>query len=206
MLYDENGDVINIKNILEDKLDRLYSEIDDKAEEIYVTSTGGKGKVKMGSRLSTCLYAFFAKEPLMSRAEYVTLSAEELGLYYSAYMEMLDHYNLYEVPSSRQLFSAFCGFTVAKFIDLMNSNDLALQERAIMINDGFDGQIFASAESSGNNSTAVLTRGQLKEVGQGHKKAEDEINFNIVPQSNPAVLLQKAQEIAKAKQLSSGKK
>lgn len=193
--YDIDGKTKSLYEVLCDRNEKIHEELYHKAEEIKATSIGIKGRMKMGNRLTTCLYSYFAKEPMMSRGDYVNLDCDDLGAYYSAYMDLLEHYNIFEVPSTRQLFSAYCGFTVAKFIDLMNASDIDLKERAIMINDGFDGQIFASAESGINNATATLTRAKTKDVGQGHTVQKEEINVNIGQQNNPQLLMAKAQEI-----------
>lgn len=198
----ESGETRSLYDMLQQRNEDMYLDLYMKADEIKKTSVAPKGgRMKMGNRLTTCLYSYFARQPLMRREDYVSLDHEDLGAYYSCYMQMLEHYEIFEVPSTRQLFSAYMGITVSKFIDLMSHSDPDIKERALMINDSFDGQIFASAESGSNNATAALTRAKTKDVGQGHTVQKEELNLNITQTASPELLMQKARAIIEQKKL-----
>jgi hypothetical protein len=127
----ESGETRSLYDMLQQRNEDMYLDLYMKADEIKKTSVAPKGgRMKMGNRLTTCLYSYFARQPLMRREDYVSLDHEDLGAYYSCYMQMLEHYEIFEVPSTRQLFSAYMGITVSKFIDLMNHSDPDIKERA----------------------------------------------------------------------------
>lgn len=204
----EDGTTTTLSDILEEKNARLFEELDGKSEEIVNTSSTKKGRMRMGARLTACLYAYFAKQPIMSREDYVDLDAEDLGCYFSYYLDMLSHYDIFEIPHTRQLLSAYMGITVSKFTDLMRSNDLDLREKAIFINDSIDGMVFAQAESSNNNATATLVRGKIKDSGQGMVQQADEVVLSVGKQINPELLIQQAEAIVAnaQKKLGGGRK
>lgn len=194
------GEYVQLNDFLEERNQRLYDVVDEKAEQIKIESTTAKGRSRMGAKLSTVLYTYFAKEPLMSRATYVNLDGADINTYFAYYMEMLSHYNEFEVSSTRQLFCQYMRISVAKYNDLMNSADVDIQESMAQVNDTIDGLIFAQAESSSNNATATLTRARTSEVGQGHTVQKEEITFNTGDKVPTALLLQKAQQIMAEKQ------
>ena len=192
MIYEMNskGESVPLSEYLAERNERMFAEVDKKAHEIKITS----GKMR-GSRLATCLFAFLAKEPMMSRSNYANLDVTDLSAYFCAYMEMLEHYNYYEPSNTKQLFSAYIGVTVAKFNDLMDASDPDLKEKAVQISDIIDGMIFAQAESSQNNASATLQRSRIKGAGQGHTMAQDDINLLVTPQTDPKIMIERAKQL-----------
>lgn len=205
LFVDENGNPKTLYDILKERNERMFAELETKATEIIETSTTAKGIKAMGGRMTTCLLTFFSKIPMMSRADYVALDYESLSAYFTCYLEMLEHYNRFEIPSTKQLFCAYMGITVSKFMDLLQDNsDLDRQEKAIMINDAFNGTLFAYAESSGNDAKATIARGQIKDSGQGMVFKTEDININVANQStSPELAMEQLQrkvaEIAQKK-------
>lgn len=210
MIYEINdkGETLTLNEFLRDRNERLFEAIDADADVIRIQSATANGRKRMGAKLSTLLYTFFAKEPLMARQTYIKIEASDINSYFAYYMEMLSHYNEFEVSSTRQLFAQFMRISVAKYNNLMASDDADIQEAIAQVNDTIDGLIFAQAEGSSNNSSAALQRGRTKEVGQGHTVQKEEINLNVGEKVPTALLLQKAQQIMaeKQKQIGVGKK
>ena len=192
---EENGETKDLYQILGERNASLVAKLQADYDKIYAQYLAGKFKLKMGGRFSMCIYAELSKQRPMSRDDYVSMDVDTLTAYYYSYMQLLKNYNMLEIPSTRQLFCAYMGIPVTKFIDLLTHNDEDVKEKANMINDDFNGLVFANAEASNNNSAATIVRGKIKDSGQGMVQNADEVAIKVGTSASPELQLARAKEI-----------
>lgn len=197
----EKGETVTIADEIRELNEKLKAAIQPKIANIMAEyelniQSRKPRNIKFGGRATQAILTELSRLTPMSRADYVAMDYEDLSAWYTGYMEFLYNYAMLEVPPTRQLFCAYMGISVSKFVDLMNDDsDFERKEKAIMINDDFNAMVFSQAESSNNNSRAILTRAKIKEAGQGLIKQTDEVNINMQNIVSPEILMQKVHEI-----------
>ena len=198
----ENGQVKTLTDFLWERNQNLIEQIAPRYNDLYQKYKENLSRMKpqnlkWGGQMTQYILTALSRLKPMSLEEYASMTWQDLSEWYTAYMDFLCNYTIFEIPSTRQLFCAYMGISVNKFIAWLTCSNEDLKEKAIMINDDFNAIVFANAESSNNNASATLARGKIKDAGQGMVANADEISLRINQQAvNPQVRMIRADEIA----------
>jgi hypothetical protein len=208
IIDNESGKILDK---LDDRNQELFAELQGTFErfrnELETNNNKAKPQIlRLGNRFTQVILTALSKYPLMSNNEFNKIDSDVLQDYYQKYMEFLSHYDIFEVPSTRQLFCAFMRITVSKFIWIKDKAiNEELREYAEYINDNIDGLIFASAETGNTDGRNALARAKIKTSGQGMVQNAYETTINVVSKSDtPEQIIAQARKLLGHKDIEEG--